>query len=67
MKKETKVLHLNGNKENLTPEKLKTFSGCEALSDQEASDTVFAIHTFANILHELITQQAKANELKKAA
>lgn len=67
MKKETKVLHLNSNKENLTPEKLKTFSGCEGLSDQEASDTVFAIHTFANILYELITQQAKANELKKAA
>lgn len=67
MKKEAKVLYLNNNKENLTPEKLKTFSGYEGLSDQEASDTVFAIHTFANILYELITQQAKANELKKAA
>ena len=62
-----KVTGLNPKKEDLTPEKLKTFSGCEALSDQAAIDTVFAIQTFATILYELMSEQRNKNEFKTAA
>lgn len=62
-----KVTGLNLKKEDLTPEKLKTFSGCEALSEQAACDTVFAIQTFATILYELMSEQTSKNELKTAA
>jgi hypothetical protein len=58
---------LNLKREDLTPEKLKTFSGCETMSDQTAIDTVFAIQTFATILYELMSEQTSKNELKTAA
>jgi hypothetical protein len=62
-----KVICLNPKKEDLSAEKLKTFSGCEGLSDQAAIDTVFAIQTFATILYELMSEQTSKNELKTAA
>lgn len=67
MKKEAKILLLNSNKENLTPEKLKTFLGCELLNDEDASEIVFAIQTFSNILYELINQETKNKDQKNAA
>lgn len=45
---------LNPNKEPLTIEKLKTFKGFENLSEKEATETVFAIQTLANILYEFM-------------
>ncbi len=62
-----KVAGLNPQRENLTPEKLKTFEGCETLSDEAATETVFAIQTFANILYEFMNEQSKTNDLKNAA
>lgn len=67
MEKQGKIIALNATKENLTVEKLKTFAGCEYLSDEQATETVFAIQTFANILYELMSEQPKHNELKTAA
>lgn len=67
MEKQGKVITLNTTKENLTAEKLKTFTGCEHLSDEQATETVFALQTFANILYELMNEQLKNNELKTAA
>jgi len=67
MEKQGKIIALNATKENLTVEKLKTFSGCEHLSDEQATETVFALQTFANILYELMSEQPKNNELKTAA
>lgn len=62
-----KVTGLNPKKEDLTPEKLKTFSGCDVLTDHAAIETVFAIQTFATILYELMSEQTNKNELKTAA
>lgn len=62
-----KVAGMNPHRENLTPDKLKTFSGCENLSDEAATETVFAIQTFANILYEFMTEQSKINQQKTAA
>ena len=67
MEKQGKIITLNTAKENLTVEKLKTFAGCEYLSDEQATETVFALQTFANILYELMSEQPKNNELKTAA
>ncbi|KAK6021826.1 hypothetical protein OSTOST_12495, partial [Ostertagia ostertagi] len=39
MEKQGKIITLNPSKENLTSEKLKTFQGCENLSEAEANDT----------------------------
>lgn len=70
--KEGKIINLkvgvvNPLKENITPEKLKTFKGCEAMSDAEATEVVFAIQTLANILYEFMNEQSKINQFKKAA
>lgn len=67
MEKQGKIITLNPNKENLTPEKLKTFKGCEHLSEAEANSTVFAIFTLANILHEFVMEQSKSYTQKQAA
>lgn len=67
MEKQGKIIALNATKESLTVEKLKTFAGCENLSDEQATETVFALQTFANILYELMSEQPKNNELKTAA
>ncbi|MBA3665141.1 MAG: hypothetical protein H0W61_13160 [Bacteroidetes bacterium] len=84
MKNETKIIDLkkvtsiNPNKENLTVEKLKTFKGLENLNDEQATEMVFAIQTFANILYEFMNQknptemknektEDEFNPLKKAA
>lgn len=73
MEKEGKVIPMkksvgiNPDRENLTPEKLKTFSGCEGLTDEAATETVFAIQTFANILYELMSEQTNTNQQKLAA
>lgn len=60
---------LNPNRENLSAEKLKTFKGLENLSDEEATETVFAIQTFASIIYEFMNQknENENNQLKKAA
>jgi hypothetical protein len=70
--KEGKIINLkegvvNPLKENITPEKLKTFSGCEAMSDAQATEVVFAIQTLANILYDFLSEQSKPNQIKKAA
>lgn len=62
-----KVTGINPTKENLTPAKLKTFAGCEDLSDEAAAETVFAIQTLANVLYEFMNEQSKINQLKTAA
>ncbi len=62
MEKQGKIITLNPSKENLTAEKLKTFQGCENLSEAEANDTVFAIYTLANILHEFVSQQSLSTQ-----
>jgi|GEM_PF-4761680 len=70
MEKEAKIILLksiNPQKENLTPEKLKTFAGNENLNEQDAIETVFALQTFSNILYELISEQSKTNQPKQAA
>jgi len=56
MKKTT----LNPEKENLTVEKLKTFSGLENITDQEATEIVFAIRSLANIAYEFKSEQKQA-------
>jgi hypothetical protein len=70
MEREAKIIPLksiNPQKENLTPEKLKTFSGNENLNEQAAIDTVFALQTFSNILYELMSEQSKIKQSKIAA
>ena len=67
MEKQGKIITLNVTKENLTSKKLQTFAGCEHLSDEEATETVFALQTFANILYQLLSEQTKNNDLKSAA
>lgn len=58
---------LNPSKEQLSVEKLKTFSGFENISDKDAEEIVFAIQTFAIILHDLINHRSEPNEMNKAA
>jgi len=58
---------INPTIENLTPEKLRSFSGCENLNDEEAKETVFAIQTFATILYEFTNEQLKTKQQKIAA
>jgi hypothetical protein len=70
--KEGKIINLkegsiNPLKENITSDKLKTFIGCEAMSDVQAKEVVFAIQTLANILYEFMSEQSKPNHIKKAA
>jgi hypothetical protein len=65
MSKEIKGI--NPNIENLTPEKLKSFSGFENLNDEDAKETVFAIQTFAIILYEFTNEQSKTKQQKIAA
>lgn len=70
MEKETKIIPLKKaaqQKENLTPEKLKTFSGMENLNDQDAIETVFALQTLANILYDFMAERPSSNQIKKAA
>lgn len=70
MKAEAKIITLkstNPQRENLTPEKLKTFAGNENLNDKDAVETVFALQTFSNILYELMNEQTKTNQPKQAA
>ena len=62
MEKQGKIITLNPGKENLTVEKLKTFQGCEQLSEAEANNTVFAICTLSNILHEFLSQQHTSHQ-----
>ncbi|MCC6371176.1 MAG: hypothetical protein IT236_09250 [Bacteroidia bacterium] len=45
---------LNPNKEDLTVEKLKTFTGFETITDKDAQATVANIQSLAAILHEFI-------------
>jgi len=51
---------LNPEKENLTVEKLKTFTGLENLSEPEAIEIVFAIRSLANIAYEFASEQKQA-------
>ncbi len=62
-----KVIQLNPSKEMLTPEKLKTFAGCEKLTDEDATAMVFALQTLATILYEYMAEQNKNVEFKKVA
>jgi hypothetical protein len=43
---------INQLREPLTIEKLKTFEGMENLSDEEAQEIVYSIHTLCNIIYE---------------
>jgi hypothetical protein len=70
MTKGTKIIklkgRLNSENESLTPEKLKSYKGCENLTDDQATETVFALQTFASILYEIMTE-SETNQLKTAA
>lgn len=59
-----KVCGINPQKENLTIEKLRAFSGFENINDQQAEDTVFAIQTLAGVIYEFMGEQ-KLNENQK--
>lgn len=50
---------LNPDKEALTVEKLKTFTGFEDLEDDRAQQIVFAIQTLASILYKFTNEQQK--------
>lgn len=47
---------INPDKENLTPQILKTFPGYEDISEAEASETVELVKAFAKILLESVLQ-----------
>lgn len=62
------ITSINPNKEQLTVEKLKTFSGCENYSDEEATEIVLSIQILCKILFENFNQNISSNNnLKKAA
>jgi len=70
MTNDAKVLvlkRINPENENLTPKNLKTFMGNENLSENEATETVFALQTFSHILYELISDQSNNSQSSKAA
>lgn len=70
MEKEAKIIPLKKTahqKENLTPEKLKTFSGMENMNDQDVIETVFDLQTLANILYDFMAESSSSNQAKKAA
>jgi hypothetical protein len=46
------IQNLNPKKEALTLDKLKTFAGCENLSNEEAAEAVKTIHQIALVLYE---------------
>lgn len=52
---------MNPLRESLTVEKLKTFEGMENLSEEEAQEIVYSIHTLCNIIYEY-TMQNKTRE-----
>lgn len=52
---------MNPFREPLTIEKLRTFEGMENLSDEEAQEIVYSIHTLCNIIYEY-TMQNKIRE-----
>jgi hypothetical protein len=50
---------INSGKEPLTIETLKKFEGLEHLSDEEASEIIFALRAFAHILASCKTWNEK--------
>jgi hypothetical protein len=53
-----RIQNLNPKKEALTIDKLKTFAGCENLSNNEAAEAVKTIHQIALVMYEF-TQKNK--------
>lgn len=51
---------VNPKKESLTPEKLRTFSGCENYTTQQAEELVLNIKIFCSLLFEYF-QNKNAN------
>lgn len=47
-----RIQNLNPKREALTADKLKTFVGCEYLSNKEAAEAVKTIHQIALVLYE---------------
>lgn len=59
-----KLRQVNPNKEPLTPELLKNFSGFENLSEERLQELVFSIQTLCELSYELF-QQIQSQEGKK--
>lgn len=57
-----KQKRLNPNKEPLTAEKLKTFSGFENTPEAEAETIVLHIRSLAGILFQLLSVKTKTDE-----
>jgi hypothetical protein len=72
MKTITKIIELlkdqslNTNTEALIVEKLKTFKGCETLTEEELSEKVVAVQIFAYVLYELIYEQSAQGKEEEA-
>ncbi len=67
MKSKNKATSTDFNENSLTIEKLKSFKGFENITDEEAIEIVFALQTFANILHDLMSSKSEDNQFKRAA
>jgi hypothetical protein len=54
-----KIISLNSTKEPLSIERLKTFKGFEALTDEQAQEIVFEVKKLVNILLGYLHEQEK--------